>query len=108
MRLVFLGLPGAGKGTQARRLAERDGIPQISTGDILREHVQEGTALGVRARAYMDPQPRVERQAFIVTPFDVIIDPDQGILALLTRSNRRDESFESLGLSNRAHGLNHP
>jgi adenylate kinase len=54
MRLVFLGLPGAGKGTQARRLAERDGIPQISTGDILREHVQDGTSLGIRARAYMD------------------------------------------------------
>jgi adenylate kinase len=54
MRLVLLGPPGAGKGTQAQRLAERYGIPQISTGDILREHVQEGTMLGIRARAYMD------------------------------------------------------
>ena len=54
MRLVLLGPPGAGKGTQAQRLAERYGIPQISTGDILREHVQEGTMLGIRARAFMD------------------------------------------------------
>jgi len=54
MRLVLLGPPGAGKGTQAQRLAERYGIPQISTGDILREHVEQGTMLGIRARAYMD------------------------------------------------------
>lgn len=54
MRFVFLGLPGAGKGTQARSLSERLGIPQISTGDILREHVQEGTTLGIEARTFMD------------------------------------------------------
>ncbi|MEO8477457.1 MAG: adenylate kinase [Actinomycetota bacterium] len=54
MRLVFLGPPGAGKGTQAQRMSERADIPQISTGDILREHVQEGTPLGVKARGFMD------------------------------------------------------
>src|SRR5437867_12260836 len=54
MRFVFLGLPGAGKGTQARILSERLDIPQISTGDILREHVQEGTHLGIEARTFMD------------------------------------------------------
>jgi len=54
MRFVFLGLPGAGKGTQARILSERLGIPQVSTGDILRDHVQEGTPLGIEARTYMD------------------------------------------------------
>ncbi len=54
MRFVFLGLPGAGKGTQARVLCEQLDIPQISTGDILREHVQSGTALGIEARTYMD------------------------------------------------------
>jgi adenylate kinase len=54
MRFVFLGLPGAGKGTQARVLSEHLGIPQISTGDTLREAVQEGTSLGIQARIYMD------------------------------------------------------
>jgi adenylate kinase len=54
MRFVFLGLPGAGKGTQARVLSERLDIPQISTGDTLRDAVQEGTPLGIRARTYMD------------------------------------------------------
>jgi adenylate kinase len=54
MRFVFLGLPGAGKGTQARVLSEHLGIPQISTGDTLREAVQEGTSLGIQARTYMD------------------------------------------------------
>ena len=54
MRLVLLGPPGAGKGTQAARLVERLDIPQISTGDILREHVQDGTMLGIKARSYMD------------------------------------------------------
>jgi adenylate kinase len=54
MRFVFLGLPGAGKGTQARVLSERLGIPQISTGDTLRDAVQEGTPLGIQARIYMD------------------------------------------------------
>ena len=54
MRFVFLGLPGAGKGTQARILSERLDIPQISTGDILREQVQEGSRLGIQARTYMD------------------------------------------------------
>ncbi len=54
MRLVLLGPPGAGKGTQAQRLTERYAIPQISTGDLLRDNVQSGTMLGVRARAYMD------------------------------------------------------
>jgi len=53
MRLVFLGPPGAGKGTQARLLQQRFGLRQISTGDILRAHVTRGTALGKKAERYM-------------------------------------------------------
>jgi len=54
LSLVMFGPPGAGKGTQAIRLAEDRGIPQISTGDILREAVQTGTELGGQAKAVMD------------------------------------------------------
>ena len=54
MRMIFMGPPGAGKGTQAAVVAERFGIPAISTGDIFRANVGEGTPLGVEAKKYMD------------------------------------------------------
>ena len=54
MRLILMGPPGAGKGTQARFVAERFGIPAISTGDIFRRNVSDGTDLGVKAKEYMD------------------------------------------------------
>jgi adenylate kinase len=54
VRVILLGPPGAGKGTQATHIAERYGIPHISTGDILRANVREGTSLGQEAKRYMD------------------------------------------------------
>lgn len=54
MRLVFLGPPGAGKGTQSERLKERLGIPQLSTGDMLRGAVRAASPVGLRAKAIMD------------------------------------------------------
>lgn len=54
MNLVFLGPPGAGKGTQALGVSEKYAIPHISTGDILRNEIKNGTALGLQAKSYMD------------------------------------------------------
>ena len=54
MRLVILGPPGAGKGTQAERILEEYSIPHISTGDILRDNIARGTELGKKAKGYMD------------------------------------------------------
>jgi len=70
MVAILLGPPGAGKGTQARRLEEDLDIPQISTGDILRDHVARGTDLGKQAKQYMDRGELVPDQLII----DLIAD----------------------------------
>ena len=54
MNVILLGAPGAGKGTQAEIISEKLGIPTISTGNILREAVKNGTEVGLKAKSYMD------------------------------------------------------
>ena len=54
MRIIMLGAPGAGKGTQAKKIAAKYGIPHISTGDIFRANIKNGTELGNKAKTYMD------------------------------------------------------
>ena len=54
MKIIMLGAPGAGKGTQAKKIAEKYDIPHISTGDIFRANIKEGTELGKKAKTYMD------------------------------------------------------
>ena len=54
MKIIMLGAPGAGKATQAKRIAEKYGIPHISTGDIFRANIKEGTELGMKAKEFMD------------------------------------------------------
>ncbi|MTV27198.1 adenylate kinase [Nitriliruptoraceae bacterium ZYF776] len=65
MRLILLGPPGAGKGTQAVRIADTFGVPHISTGDILRENVKQGTELGREAKRFMDAGDLVPDEVII-------------------------------------------
>ena len=66
MKIIMLGAPGAGKGTQAKKIAERYSIPHISTGDIFRANIKNGTKLGKKAKAYMDEGALV--------PDDLVVD----------------------------------
>ncbi|TDE88495.1 adenylate kinase [Occultella glacieicola] len=75
-RLVLLGPPGAGKGTQAARVAERLGVPAISTGDIFRANVAEGTDLGKLAQRYMDSGEYVPDEVTNEMVADRLTQPD--------------------------------
>ena len=65
MRLIFLGAPGAGKGTQSKLVKEKLNIPQISTGDLLRQAVKDQTETGLKAKSYMDSGALVPDQVII-------------------------------------------
>lgn len=76
MRIVLLGAPGSGKGTQAHRLAERSGIPQISTGDLLRAAVARGTPLGLQAKAAMESGALVDDALVLGMIRERLAEPD--------------------------------
>ncbi len=76
MRVVLLGPPGAGKGTQARRLAERYGLAVVATGDTFREQVARGTELGVAAKAYMDRGDYVPDEVVVSMVLARLEEPD--------------------------------
>ncbi|MBB3234930.1 adenylate kinase [Phyllobacterium endophyticum] len=76
MRLILLGPPGAGKGTQSQRLVEKFGVPQLSTGDMLRDAVRAGTDVGLRAKAVMDAGKLVSDEIVNAIVSERIDQPD--------------------------------
>ena len=76
MRMIFLGPPGAGKGTQAARIVAKHGIPQLSTGDMLRAAVAASTPIGIKAKAVMDAGGLVSDEIVIGIVADRIEEPD--------------------------------
>lgn len=99
MRLVLLGPPGAGKGTQAARLAERLSVPHVSTGDIFRANVAEQTDLGQEAQAYMDRGDYVPDDVTNRMVADRLAEPDAAdgfILDGYPRTVAQAETLESL------------
>ncbi len=76
MKIIMLGAPGAGKGTQAKRIAEKYGIPHISTGDIFRANIKNGTELGKEAKKYMDEGQLVPDELTVRILLDRVADAD--------------------------------
>jgi adenylate kinase len=97
MRLVFLGAPGVGKGTQADRMAARYGVRKISTGDLLREAVRNATPLGLEAKGYMDQGRLVPDSVVIGLVRDKLTDPEYAKGFILDGFPRTVPQAEELG-----------
>ncbi|MBT5477007.1 MAG: adenylate kinase [Chloroflexi bacterium] len=102
MRIVLMGPPGAGKGTQARRLAESTGMKHLSTGDMLRSEVTTGSQLGLLAKGFMDKGDLVPDSTIIAmiqgqlaNPAGVLLD---GFPRTVIQAESLDESLEVAGL----------
>jgi adenylate kinase len=99
MIIVLLGPPGAGKGTQADKLAARLGIPKIATGDVLRAAVRDGTRRGLEAKAYMDRGDLVPDSVILGILQDVMTSPATKNGAILDGAVRTVPQAEGLGIT---------
>lgn len=101
MRIILLGLPGAGKGTQARFLIDKYRIPQISTGDMLRNAIKQGTPSGIRANDYMEHGELVPDEIVIDLVKERLRTPDCGrgfIMDGFPRTIRQAEALRDAGI----------
>lgn len=104
MKIIMLGAPGAGKGTQAKMIAEKFGIPHISTGDIFRANIQKGTELGAEAKKYMDQGLLVPDELTVKILLDRVAQDDcgkgyvlDGFPRTIPQAQVLDEALEKLG-----------
>ena len=101
MKLILLGAPGAGKGTQAEILCDKLGIPTISTGNILRAAVKEGTPMGKKAKSFMDAGALVPDDVIVGIVKERLAEPDceKGfILDGMPRTIAQGEALEQMGV----------
>ena len=101
MKLILLGAPGAGKGTQAEILCDKLGIPTISTGNILRAAVKEGTPMGLKAKAFMDAGALVPDEVIVGIVKERLTQPDCAngfILDGMPRTIVQGEALEQMGV----------
>lgn len=104
MNLILMGLPGAGKGTQAERIVEKYGIPHISTGDMFRAAIKGETELGLKAKSYMDAGELVPDEVTIGIVRDRLAEPDcdkgfllDGFPRTVAQAEALEELLDSLG-----------
>ena len=104
MKIIMLGAPGAGKGTQAKKIAEKYGVPHISTGDIFRANIKNGTELGQKAKTYMDQGLLVPDELTVALVIDRIQNEDckngfvlDGFPRTIPQAEALDEALKGLG-----------
>jgi adenylate kinase len=104
MKIIMLGAPGAGKGTQAKRIAEQYGIPHVSTGDIFRANIKEQTPLGMEAKSYMDKGELVPDELTVKILLDRVAKDDckngyvlDGYPRTIPQAEVLDKAVEEIG-----------
>ncbi|MBQ2642392.1 MAG: adenylate kinase [Eubacterium sp.] len=104
MKIIMLGAPGAGKGTQAKRIAAKYGIPHISTGDIFRANIKNGTELGKKAKTYMDEGKLVPDELVVDLVIDRFKEDDcangyvlDGFPRTIPQAEALDKALEAIG-----------